>query len=194
MLPIAPFAETAGGFVNAEGRLQTFHGVVRPLGETRPGWKVLRVLGNLLDLQGFGHETVEEVRAEALGPGAADLSARMDNSIEATPAAPAAPRSDTIERIADVPIYSTDALVRRAPSLQRTADARRPHASLPSALWGRLGLATGDRVRVVQGAASVSLPAHEDASLADGAVRVPAGHPDTAALGAMFGPLTVEKA
>ncbi|MEP7283180.1 MAG: NADH-quinone oxidoreductase subunit NuoG, partial [Rubrivivax sp.] len=196
MLPIAPFTETAGAFVNAEGRLQTFHGVVRPLGETRPGWKVLRVLGNLLELPGFGYETVEEVRAEALGAEADDLSARMDNSIHAAPTALAAPfaRGDSIERIADVPIYSSDALVRRAPSLQRTADAQRPRASLPSALRARLGVAAGDRVRVTQGAASVSLPALEEASLADGTVRVVAGHPDTAALGAMFGPLTVEKA
>jgi NADH-quinone oxidoreductase subunit G len=67
MLPIAPFTETAGSFVNAEGRLQTFHGVVKPLGDARPGWKVLRVLGNLLGLPGFDQETVDDVLAQALG-------------------------------------------------------------------------------------------------------------------------------
>ena len=67
LLPIAPFTETSGTFVNAEGRVQSFHGVVKPLGDARPAWKVLRVLGNLLGLAGFGFETSEEVRAEALG-------------------------------------------------------------------------------------------------------------------------------
>ena len=67
LLPIAPFTETPGTFVNAEGRVQSFHGVVKPRGETRPAWKVLRVLGNLLGLPGFEYETSEEVRDEALG-------------------------------------------------------------------------------------------------------------------------------
>ena len=67
LLPIAPFTETSGTFVNAEGRVQSFHGVVKPLGDARPGWKVLRVLGNLLGLAGFSSETSEEVRDEALG-------------------------------------------------------------------------------------------------------------------------------
>ena len=66
MLPIAPFTETAGTFVNSEGRAQSFNGAVRPPGEARPGWKVLRVLGNLLGVPGFDHETPEQVRAEAL--------------------------------------------------------------------------------------------------------------------------------
>jgi NADH-quinone oxidoreductase subunit G len=195
LLPIAPFTETSGSFVNAEGRVQGFHGVVKPLGETRPAWKVLRVLGNLLELQGFDFETSDEVRAEALGD-VTGLAARLNNqSGDASAAAPAggAPKA-TLERIADVPIYATDSLVRRASSLQLTADARAPFASLPQALWSQLGLNQGDKVRVSQGAATAVLPARVDTTLAPTAVRVPAGHPDTAALGAMFGPLTVERA
>ena len=69
LLPIAPFTETGGAFVNAEGRVQSFHGVVRPLGETRPGWKVLRVLGTMLGLPNFAFDTIEEVRAAALPTG-----------------------------------------------------------------------------------------------------------------------------
>lgn len=191
LLPVAPFTETSGSFVNAEGRLQSFHGVVKPLGETRPAWKVLRVLGNMLGLAGFGYETSEQVRAEALGDGSG-IAARLDNSGSAPVAAAAA--SAGLQRIADVPIYSADSLVRRAPALQHTADARSPQASLPAALWQQLGLAAGDRVRVSQGAASAVLPAQLDATLAAGAVRVPAGHPDTATLGAAFGAVTVEKA
>ncbi|HMM86354.1 NADH-quinone oxidoreductase subunit NuoG [Azohydromonas sp.] len=188
MLPIAPFTETAGTFVNAEGRAQSFHGVVRPLGETRPAWKVLRVLGNLLGLDGFEHESVDEVRAEALGD-VASIASRLDNA--AAFAAPM-PAAAGLERIADVPIYAGDAIVRRAASLQRTADAARPVAGLPSALWRELGLRVGDHVRLSRGAAQVVLAACEDTTLAAGAGRV-AATADTAALGALFGPLSVEK-
>ncbi len=98
LLPIAPFTETSGTFVNAEGRVQSFHGAAKPLGETRPGWKVLRVLGNLLGLGNFDYESSEEVRDAALGDPAA-LAMRLDNS--ALPgAAPACAAG--LERIADV--------------------------------------------------------------------------------------------
>jgi NADH-quinone oxidoreductase subunit G len=191
LLPIAPFSETAGSFVNAEGRLQSFAGVVAPLGDTRPAWKVLRVLGNLLGLDGFTQDSVEQVRAEALGD-AAKLAARLDNGCTAvfssgTP-------SPALERVADVPIYAADALVRRAQGLQLTADARPPKASLPSRLWAELGLVPGDTVCLTQGAASLRIAAVEDPGLAPSVVRVPAGHADTAALGAMFGALGVTKA
>jgi NADH-quinone oxidoreductase subunit G len=191
LLPTAPFTETSGTFVNAEGRVQGFHGVVRGLGETRPAWKVLRVLGNLLELEGFDFETSEEVRAEALGD-VTTISARL--GAKGASNATATPAPAGFERIADVPIYSTDALVRRATSLQLTTDARAPQASLPTALWAQLGLNDGDKVRISQGSASAILPARVDATLAPTAVRVPAGHPDTAALGPMFGALTVERA
>jgi NADH-quinone oxidoreductase subunit G len=190
MLPIAPFTETAGTFVNAEGRVQSFHGVVKPLGETRPAWKVLRVLGSLLGLDGFAHETIDDVRAEAL-PDAAALAARLDNT---APIGAPVPSPGGLERIADVPIYASDAIVRRAPSLQRTADARPPVVGVPGTLWRQLGLQPGDRVRVTQGAASAVLPAREDPTLAPTAVRVSSGHADVATLGAMFGPIAVEKA
>ncbi len=190
MLPIAPFSETSGTFVNAEGRVQSFHGVVKPLGETRPAWKVLRVLGNLLALKGFDFETSEEVRAEALGDVTA-IASRLSNQSAAKPTL--SPAASGLERIADVPIYANDSLVRRATSLQLTADARAPFASLSQTLWSQLGLLDGDKVRVSQGAAHAVLPAKLDATLAATAVRVPAGHSDTAALGAMFGAITVEK-
>ena len=194
MLPIAPFSETSGTFVNAEGRVQGFHGVVKPLGETRPAWKVLRVLGNLLGLKGFDFETSEEVRAEALGD-VTSIASRLSNrsSATATSNMAAGDPGPKLERIADVPIYATDPLVRRASSLQLTTDARAPFASLPQALWSELGLSAGDKVRVSQGAAHAVLPARVDTTLAVTAVRVPAGHPDTAALGAMFGVITVER-
>jgi NADH-quinone oxidoreductase subunit G len=190
LLPIVPFTETAGTFVNAEGRAQSFHGVVRPLAETRPGWKVLRVLGNMLGLAGFDHESSEAVRDEALA--GADHATRLSNE----PAAPVtlAPALRGLERVADVPIYCTDALVRRAPSLQLTRDARAPVVGVPSALWSQLGLAAGAKVRVTQGGAAAILPAEEAPNLAPTAVRIASGHAHTASLGAMFGAVTIEKA
>ncbi len=193
MLPVAPFTETGGAFVNAEGRLQSFQGVVKPLGETRPAWKVLRVLGNLLELPGFAHESVEDVRTEALGD-AATLAARLSNASAVRPSATAALSAGSAtrcERIADVPIYASDAIVRRAPSLQLTADARAPVVGVPAPLWAALHLS--GKVLVSDGETTVVLPARLDPQLAEGAVRIAAGHPDTAMLGAMFGAVTLEK-
>jgi NADH-quinone oxidoreductase subunit G len=191
LLPITPFTETAGSFVNTEGRLQSFHGVVKPLGDSRPAWKVLRVLGNLLQLDGFNQDSSEDVRAEALGDTAA-LPARLDNSSTALPVTlPAATAG--LQRIADVPIYASDMLVRRAPALQLTADAHEPAVGLPSALWRQLGLQAGGKVLVGQGEAVAVLPAREEPSLAEHTVRIAAGHSSTATLGAMFGTVTVER-
>jgi NADH-quinone oxidoreductase subunit G len=190
LLPITPFTETSGSFVNAEGRLQSFHGVVKPLGDARPAWKVLRVLGNMLGLKGFDFETTDDVRAEALGD-TSQLAARLNNRCNAPIAATAA---NGLERIADVPIYAADSLVRRAASLQLTTDAHAPVVGVPQALWSQLGLADGAQVRVMQGAAQAVLPARLDTTLAATAVRVSAGHAHTAMLGAMFGAISVEKA
>ncbi|MCH8180811.1 MAG: NADH-quinone oxidoreductase subunit G [Proteobacteria bacterium] len=190
ILPIAPFSETSGTFVNAEGRVQSFHGVVKPQGEARPAWKVLRVLGTMLGLQGFGFETSEEVKAAALGDLAA-LPAKLNNATSAPIAI--ASGNGSLERLADVPIYSADALVRRSPSLQATADGRAPVASLPQALWAELGLSDGAQVKVSQDGGSAVLPAVLDASLPANVVRVPTGHADTATLGAAFGAIRVEK-
>lgn len=191
LLPIAPFTETAGTFINAEGLAQPFNGVVRALGETRPGWKVLRVLGNLLKLQGFEQDTAEQVRDEAL---AGFSAASLDNRAKAALAAPKA-AGQGLERLADVPIYAADSLVRRAPSLQLTNDAKAAlRATLPAALFDSLGLAAGDAVRVRQGDAVVTLPAVRSETLPANVVRVPAATPASAALGAMFGEISVEKA
>ena len=188
LLPIAPFTETSGTFVNAEGRVQSFHGVVKPMGETRPAWKVLRVLGNMLNVPGFDFETSEDVRTEALGDVTA-IPARLNNRVDAPVVLSAAPAG--LERIADVPIYETDPLVRRAASLQLTADARAPSVGITAALWAQLGLHAGDMVRVSQSLATADLPAHLDATLAANTVRVPSGAAQTRTLGAMFGAISV---
>ena len=120
LLPISPFTETAGTFINAEGRIQSFHGVVKPLGETRPGWKVLRVLGNMLGLAGFEFETAQDVAAAAL-QGDKDFvsTSRLSNAINIT-----IDLSKAAGEPVTASIYQLDSLTRRAPSLQATADAK----------------------------------------------------------------------
>lgn len=128
LLPIAPFTETSGSFANAEGRIQSFHAVVKPLGETRPGWKVLRVLGNLLGLQGFEFETSQDVLAKLQAgvgaDGAATIPAERLQNRAAEGLDLSAPAAAAQEPVTAA-IYELDGLVRRAPSLQLTADGRK---------------------------------------------------------------------
>ena len=125
LLPIAPFTETSGSFVNAEGRLQSFHAVVRPLGDTRPAWKVLRVLANVLGVPGFDFETSQDVLARATNAPAGKLAMlpaeQLSNAVGQVPAAAGAA---SVAEPAVASIYQLDGLVRRATSLQLTADAR----------------------------------------------------------------------
>ncbi len=127
LLPIAPWTETPGSFVNAEGRLQSFYAVVRPLGDTRPAWKVLRVLGNLLGLAGFEAETAQDVLAHVLAAkGLAGQVAPLQ--IPAEQFSNATTVAADLSPVQGAPIvasiYQLDGTVRRAPSLQLTADAR----------------------------------------------------------------------
>lgn len=193
LLPIAPFTETSGTFVNAEGRAQSFNGVVRPLGDARPAWKVLRVLGNLLELPNFDYDTSEAIRGEVIGA-ETSLAARLNNLAESALQAAAGADDGALERIADVPIHFADAIARRSPALLQTRDGRAPHAWLSSALSQRLGIAAGDRVCVRQGQGSAVLTAEVDATLPENVVRVAAAHASTAGLGGMFGAIVVEKA
>ncbi|MFP5393049.1 MAG: NADH-quinone oxidoreductase subunit NuoG [Gammaproteobacteria bacterium] len=193
ILPVSPFSETSGTYVNCEGRAQSFNGTCKPLGETRPAWKVLRVLGNLLGLQGFEYETSEAIRDELFGKGNTDLSAKLSNLSKLGASAATYGQAGALERIADVPIYHVDAITRRSEPLQRTADANAPLVRLPAQLASQLGVKEGGKVKVTQGAGSAVLAATIDARLPATVVRVSAGHPATAALGAMFGEVQVEK-
>jgi NADH-quinone oxidoreductase subunit G len=190
LLPIAPFTETSGTFVSTEGRVQSFHATVRPLGDARPAWKVLRVLGTMLGLQGFEFETSEEVKAECLK--GKELPSALSNQINGDSKPTSNPTSG-IQRIADVPIYFADPLVRRSGPLQKTPDAKPPRAWMNGRLMAQLGVADGGKVRVQQGNGDAVLEAALDERLPDQCVRVAAAHPATAGLGAMFGVVTVSK-
>jgi NADH-quinone oxidoreductase subunit G len=188
LLPVSPFTETSGTFINTEGRVQSFYAVAKPLGDTRPAWKVLRVLGNLLEVAGFDYESTEQVRDEVLG-GSAEFVAGLDNRIKPGALSLSANVSG-IERVADVPIHFTDPLVRRAPSLQRTKDAAAPTARMNAAMLAQLGLAAGASVKV----GGTALLAQLDAGIPDNCIRIAAAHASTVAIGPMFGSLTVDKA
>jgi NADH-quinone oxidoreductase subunit G len=193
LLPIAPFTETAGSFINAEGRIQSFQGVVKPLGQTRPAWKVIRVLGNLLGLPGFDQENIDAVRVQALGE-EASIQSRLNNLVVQLPAnTPISASASALERVTTVPIYAVDSMVRRAPSLLATRDGAAPVVGVPAAVWDQLGLEVGDKVRVQQGSASAILPVKLQEGLPANGIHVPAGHPDTAQLGHIFGAITLEK-
>ncbi|MEO8487971.1 MAG: molybdopterin-dependent oxidoreductase, partial [Betaproteobacteria bacterium] len=192
LLPIAPFTETAGTFVNCEGRVQSFNGVVKPLGEARPGWKVLRVLGTMLGLPGFAYESIDDVRRDVL-PEAASVASRLSNATS-TPIAVPATQPAPLERIADIPIYFADPLVRRAESLQRTADAKPPRARMHRTLLDKLGIADGAQVRIRQGQGEAIVAAVADPAVPPGVVRLAAAHPSTCGLEGLSGPVSVERA
>jgi NADH-quinone oxidoreductase subunit G len=192
ILPVSPFSETSGTFVSTEGRVQSFTAVAKPLGDTRPAWKVLRVLGNLAKLEGFDQEDSQSVCAEVFGGAIPEFAAGLDNAVAASLVLPTS--IATSERVADVPIHFADALARRSGSLQKTRDAASPKARMNAATLSGFGVAAGERVRVRMDAGSAEMLAQLDAELPDGCVRVAAAHPTTAGLGPLFGTITVEKA
>jgi len=189
ILPVSPFSETSRTYVNAEGRAQSFYAVVKPQGETRPAWKVLRVLGNLLDVAGFDYNSSEDVRAEALG-GKPEFVAGLDNGLSGV-AIDLGGAAQGIERLFEVPIHFADAIARRAPALQQTRDAVAPVARMNAATLARIGVRAGEKVRL--GGTAV-LDGELDAGLPDNVVRVAAAHPATVSIAAVVPALTVEKA
>ncbi|TFH12202.1 MAG: NADH-quinone oxidoreductase subunit G [Nitrosomonadales bacterium] len=193
ILPISPFTETSGTFINTEGRAQNFNGVVAPLGDTRPAWKILRVLGNLLQLEGFDFDTPEKVYAEVI-PLDSDIKKNLDNRLNNFTARELRLESDSIQRIAEVPIYQADPIVRHAESLQLTRDAaEEPVAWMSGNLLERLGLCVGDKAGLKQGEGEVFLRVDCDDKLPPNCVRLVSAHPMTAKLGDMFGEITVKK-
>jgi NADH-quinone oxidoreductase subunit G len=181
MLPVTPFTETGGTFVNMEGRVQQFNAVVKPQGDSRPGWKVLRMLGALLELPGFHAESLQDVRAAIAPDLQAWASAGLGNEVEPFEWQVRAARN-RLERIAEFGAYASDPVARRSPSLQKTADGRAARAArLNPATAGAMGLAKGDRVRVRQGGEAVLVVAL-DPAVPQGSVRIARGVVETAAL------------
>jgi len=184
LLPISPFSETSGTYVNAEGRWQSFAGVVAPLREARPAWKVLRVLGNRFGAPGFDYMSSDEVREEARR--AADLKA--DNRAEWPQPKALSSDSGPYVRLADVPLYAVDGLVRRSAPLQDTQDAVAAAVYCHESTAAKLGVTTSATVKVRQGG-EVTLPLVIDDRVALGCVWIPAGTPGSVGLGAHGDPV-----
>ncbi len=188
-LPVATFAETSGTYVNAEGLWQSFQGASKPLGEARPAWKVLRVLGNLCAVQGFDYVSSEDVLAEIQN---ITDSIQPDNtcSVDSSDWRPF--RVAGLLRVADVPIYAVDPLVRRARSLQASPLALPAEIRLHPDVAQELGIVGRDQVQVCHDGVAVDLPLVLDESIPKGCAWVPAGLPASIMLGPAVGPVVIQ--
>ena len=180
LLPIAPFTETSGSFVNMEGRLQSFHGVVQGFGDSRPLWKVLRVLGNLFELDGFEYHDTAAVLQDAL-PQGVDVAA-LNNQADVSAAH--VQTASQLVRVGGVGIYHTDAVVRRSAPLQATVHAQVPAARVHPNTLAKLGIQTGTAT-AKQGGAVLKVDVTADADVPENVVYLPL-HSDNAALGALM--------
>ena len=188
ILPVATFAETSGSYVNAEGLWQSFSGASKPFGEARPAWKVLRVLGNLSGVAGFDYVSSEEIRAEAENTCA---QVQPDNTLDS--GKPLVPfKSEGLHRVAEVPIYAADSLVRRARSLQLSPLAQPVEVRLHPDMARDLGVAEREQVQVRQNGAAIDLPLVLDESVPKGCAWIPAGLYASVALGPAVGPVAIQ--
>ena len=193
ILPITPYAEQAGTYINIAGEIQSTQASVKPLGQARPAWKVLRVLGGLLELPTFNFNTVEEVRSVAIGQYENKVVMPTHQSIEGN-AQLESHTSSTYERLADVPIHFTDPIVRRSAALKLTLDSKKAlKVGLPKKLFEEMNLKEGDAIRISQGESKVVMPATLEKELVDGVIRLSAATPASSLLGSMFGLLTLER-
>jgi len=192
ILPITPYTETIGSYVNMAGQVQTIQPSVRPLADARPAWKVFRALGSLLNLEGFLYNLPEEVYADAFAKPVQDL---LNNSFTATPEIQQRiPIAAALERLADQPIYSSDAIVRRAPALQRTRDAKdATMVGVGQTLWTQLSLQAGDRVVLAQNGHTVEACVLLQPDLADGVVRIATATELSGQLASMSGEVSLSK-
>jgi NADH-quinone oxidoreductase subunit G len=196
LLPIAPFTETSGTFMSMEGRVQSFSAVNKPLGECRPAWKVLRVLGNTLGLEGFEFDSSEQVKDEIFGgekPSKVVWNRLNNNLRELGDIKVKIKAEGVLQRIGEIPQYQSDSVVRRSPPLQKSKYTAKTVAGMHSMQLAALGLQDGDIVLVTQGGGSATLTARADGRVAPGCVRIAGGNALTAALGDLMGVITVEK-
>ena len=167
VLPIAPFTENSGTFVNCEGKIQWASSAVEPYGEARPGWKILRVLGNFLELDGFDFVSIDEVSEEASPTVEQNgQTFQQANGLGTDKTSTIDP--DTLELISEHKIYTGDSVVRRAPALQQTADSVVREAHLNPQDMARFGLKNGSEIRLQGETFNAHTQAKSD-------TRVPAG-------------------
>ena len=192
LLPISAFSETSGTYVNASGAWQSFRAISAAPGEARPGWKVLRVLGNLADLSGFDYGSSVEVRDE-LKQQCTELPA-FSAAIESGANYNAVDQEDGLQRISSVNNYRVDGVVRRAAALQRTTEAEESSARMNAAELSKHGLQENNAIKLRQGRHDVTVNLELDESVPDGCVYLPAATEISAQLGASFGVVEVQEA
>ena len=180
LLPMAPFSETSGTFVNIEGHWQSFVGVATPLGDARPAWKIFRVLGNQFGLAGFDYMSSNEVRDEA-AKNAATL--KPDNRVTRPVPSKLGDESSGVIRLADTPLYAIDGMVRRSAPLQNTADTVQAAVYMQEDMAKELGV-EGSRVSVRQNGREINMDLILDNRIALGCAWIPGGVPGAVGLGA----------
>ncbi len=181
LLPITPFTETSGSFISMEGRLQSFHGVVKPLGEARPAWKVIRVLGNMFGVAGFDYNTSEDVLSDAIDQ--ETLPSKFNSRLTQMVAKGA--EQNTLVRVGGVSIYSTDAIARHSAPLQATTHAQVPVAKVCAATLQAYALAEGSVQLATVNGDAVTVTIAVDNKLPENVVYLPV-HPANQALGNMM--------
>ena len=190
LLPAGSFTETSGTFVNVEGLWQSFKGVCPPQGESRPAWKILRVLANLLDQKDFDYMSSEEVRNE-LRTQCENIE--LNNAASADISIEVGSAGDELMRCGDVPMYAGDALLRRATSLQKASDAQTLCLRINSDEAARLAVTEDEMVSVTQGDASMQMDLVIDDSIPDGSAWIPMSVKGTDQLADAFAAIKVEK-
>ena len=189
LLPIAAFTETSGTYVNCEGRWQSFSGAVQPLGEARPAWKILRVLGNFFELPGFDYLTSEQVRDELQ----TICTGLKQEHISSVAYPTAVHDAAVVQRLGEVPIYAVDGYTRHSEALQETLDAKSVVARMNAQLANQYGVQNGGRILATQGAGNAELTVEIDERVADGCVIIPAGIAQTVTLGECFAAVSLAK-
>ena len=186
MLPVTCYAEAEGSKVNIEGRWQGFSKVVNADADVKDGWKILRKLANELELDGFDYFTLDEVRKELGEQVGAEVT--FSNDLQSMPEIKITRfDDDDMLRIGAVPIYSIDALVRRAPSLQQAQESQEAELLVhPNDIY-KWSLLEGKWVRVTQDGEKSILKCVASEDVMPGTVCIPRGLSRSEKLGAIFG-------
>lgn len=190
VLPVAHYAENEGTIVNIEGVRQGFTRAVTAVGESRPAWKVLRVLGNTLNQAGFDYNTINDITDE-LADVLDDIRPGPTNDSQVPEALSIV--NGSLQRMTDFPMNSADSLVRRASALQQTSDVADGAVHINNKSANNLGISAEEKVLVKQNGAELQLPLLIDARLPNNTVLIHAAHPVCYALGPWFGDITLEK-
>ena len=194
LLPISPFTESSGTVINMEGRVQSYTAVTQPLGQSRPAWKVLRVLANHLGLKGFDYESSLDVKKAYIKSKNNFILKELSNEISIEKNYKIVTRKpQQFSRIGEVHQYCIDPIVRRALSLQTSIQKKKAFAKMHPDDMSTLKLKLHDKIKVTQDGSSTILSVIEDQEIPKGSVYVPSGIDETSNLGGIWDDILVKK-